>query len=448
MNSTSQQTRAGWITSIFAFVFGLILVLLPVHAFLSTWLGTAIGPLLVWKSWKELLLFALLPLFIIYGWQRPDIIKTLWRRRVNQLVIVYALLHLVLSLFTSVPKAVVAAGLLMNLRFFAMFVLAQLITESHHPWAERYRNSAAPWLLWTALGLGVLAIIQITVVPRDFLAQFGYDKDKTIAPYIVVDQNPTALRAFATMRGPNTLGEFLVLPLTIACFCLLRRQHLWLSASTLVIGSVALIATESRGAWLGFGISIVVLLTGMLPRGQLRRALGWSAAAFLVMTISALWLATVNPGVRLAIFHSRADRPSLITGSTEKHAQAIIDNSLDALTHPLGEGPGAAGPASFYDPAGAKISEDYFIQIAQEVGILGLLLFVAVIALVAIDLHRQEHWMGQVLFASLIGLIFINLLSHGWADDPTAMTWWGVAGLYYYSYKHKQTRPLIDKNNE
>ena len=42
-----------------------IVALMPVHAFVSTWLGTMIGPLLVWKSWKEILLAAIIPVVVV-----------------------------------------------------------------------------------------------------------------------------------------------------------------------------------------------------------------------------------------------------------------------------------------------------------------------------------------------------------------------------------------------
>jgi hypothetical protein len=33
------------------------------------------------------------------------------------------------------------------------------------------------------------------------------------------------------------------------------------------------------------------------------------------------------------------------------------------------------------------------------------------------------------LLASLIGISFVNLLSHAWADDTLAYLWWGLAGI-------------------
>ena len=42
--------------------------------------------------------------------------------------------------------------------------------------------------------------------------------------------------------------------------------------------------------------------------------------------------------------------------------------------------------------------------------------------------HRSDP-LALSLFASLIGLTVINLLSHAWADDTLAYLWWGFAGV-------------------
>jgi hypothetical protein len=99
---------------------------------------------------------------------------------------------------------------------------------------------------------------------------------------------------------------------------------------------------------------------------------------------------------------------------------------------PFGDGPGTAGPASVYNGNhGSRIAEDYYVQIAQETGWLGLALFLSVVVLVAMELYAQIgiSRLALLLFASLIGVSFVNLLSHAWADDTLAFVWWGLAGI-------------------
>ena len=106
------------------------------------------------------------------------------------------------------------------------------------------------------------------------------------------------------------------------------------------------------------------------------------------------------------------------------------------LREPLGQGPGTAGPASFRNDNPARISENYFIQIGQEVGILGLLLFVAINIGIARELWvRRDQLLSLVLLTSLAGLTLVNLISHAWADDTLGLIFWGLAGIAIASHK-------------
>lgn len=414
-----------------------ILVLLPIHAFVSTWGGTAIGPLLVWKSWKELLLLVLIPIVTAYLVARADVFKVLWGRWVNRLILAYVVVHAVWAFLSPANTDAVFAGLAFNLRFLAVFVLAQAVIAGNEKLAHRLKKFVVPCLLVITAAVSALAIVQVTLLPADFLAQFGYNKDTTIAPYILLDDNQDALRAFATMRGPNELGSYLMLPLLLALALVIIQRRNVLAGAALGVGVVALVLTGSRSAWLGALVALVVLAALWLPSKKL---LKWSTiAAVPCVLLAALlfWLATTVPSIRLAVFHSSPGEP-LLEGSSEKHWQATYSGVQDVLAHPLGQGVGTAGPAGYYGDTEPKIAENYFVQIAQEVGVVGLLLFVGINLLLAIDLWRlrTELW-SKLLLASLAGLSVVNIFLHGWVDDPTAMTWWLVAGLYAFSsYGH------------
>lgn len=420
--------------------FVLILVLLPVHAFISTWGGTTVGPLLVWKSWKEILLALLVPLVIWYCLLRPDVAKTVWNHWLTKLVALYVVLQFVFAITSQASTDAALAGLLMNVRFFAMLVLAMVVLASGHPAVLRLKKWLPGWLLATTVALSVLAILQVTVIPRNFLAQFGYNKDTTIAPYLEVDQSSSALRAFATMRGPNPLGSYLLLPLALAVVILARQRRNMLAWAALVLGTVALVLTSSRSAWLGGLAGLLVLALAMVPKAQLIKWAKRGAIPAIIALIIFGWLAVTVPQVRLAVFHSRADRATLTTGSSDEHWQKTIDGIKDVAAHPLGQGVGTAGPASFYNKnQPPKVAENYFVQIGQETGVLGLAIFIAINCVVVMQLWRQraDPW-AKALLASFVGITVVNFFLHGWADDPTAMTWWGIAGLYLFEARKKK----------
>lgn len=408
----------------------IVVALMPVHAFVSTWLGTMVGPLLVWKSWKEILLAAIIPAVVLYCWLHPEVTRVVWGRVVNKLIALYVLLHLMLSLFAQVSTGAVVAGLMMNLRFLAIFVLVQVIVEAKPKYLQRLEAIVPRWLLWVGLGLSVLAILQVYVLPRDFLVPFGYDKDTTISPYLLVDENPNALRAFATMRGPNTLGAYLLLPIAAAVYVAYTKRRDALAWVAVALGFVAVYLTGSRSAWLGLLATVVTLALLVVPR---HHVVYWAKRLIVpVIVLVALvgWAAVNVPSVRLAVFHSSPGDSSLTEGSNDKHWEATAQGIGDVVRHPWGSGPGSAGPASFYNDTGTNLSENYYVQIAQEVGLIGLGLFIAINILVVRSIVRRSGILPAALVASFAGISLINLLLHGWADDPLSLTWWALAGLY------------------
>ena len=409
----------------------LIVVLMPLHAFLSTWLGTLIGPLLAWKSWKELLMLALAPLALWLVALKPSVARIIWQRPINKLIALYVGLHFVLMIGTSASSEAIIAGLMFNLRFFAIFVLAQVIADANPRLGRTHRNVAPRFLLWVAIVLGVMAILQVFVLPKDFLAQFGYDKDVTISPYILVDENPHALRAFATLRGPNALGAYMLLPLCVALYVVYKKRRDVLAWCAVVLGIIAIGLTGSRSAWLGAATALIVVAALMLPRDRFIRGAKRAAIPAILFVALAGWAAVNVPAIRLAVFHSSPGDSSLHEGSNDKHWQATAQGINDVVRHPLGEGPGTAGPASFYNQSGSNLSENYYVQIAQEVGIFGLALFIAIcVCALKYIVRRPLDGLAIALVASFAGISVINIFLHGWADDPTALTWWALAGLF------------------
>ena len=117
-------------------------------------------------------------------------------------------------------------------------------------------------------------------------------------------------RAFGTFGQPNPFGGFMGIALPLASMCAavlsyqilhdLRAGHrlvgsrvilLAASASAAGVIAAALVASWSRGAWLGFAVSLVVMLVA-LPRSALK---GISLALALAALLFALWTAGLLP---------------------------------------------------------------------------------------------------------------------------------------------------------
>jgi ABC-type multidrug transport system fused ATPase/permease subunit len=210
---------------------------------------------------------------------------------------------------------------------------------------------------------------------------------------------------------------------------LLRKGRNWRYGLFLAAALTVLFFSFSRSAWIGAILSIVALLfLSRLSRRSQRIALaviGSLAIAGLILTITLRH----SPAYQNFVFHTQT-QSSVKTTSNENHFMALKQGVNDLRHHPLGEGPGTAGPASLYNDHKIRLAENYFVQAGQETGWLGLLLFILInLGVGALLYVRRGDPLALSLFASLIGLTFVNLLWHAWTDDTLAYVWWGLAGV-------------------
>lgn len=406
-----------------------ILLLVPFHAFLSVWLSSLFGHYTAWRLWKEVLL-VLCVIGALYLLITDHKIRfhTLSRRLV-WLILAYMLLTAIWGLLAlnqhDVTKKALGYGLIVNLRFLAFF----LVTWSVALRLGRLKTSWPRLLYWPAVAVVVIGLLQAFILPNDFMKHFGYNA-ATILPVETINHNPNYVRVFSTLRGANPLGAYLVIPISLVTIWLIKGKRNWRRALFLAAALVVLFFTFSRSAWAGAALSIlVVLFLSRLSRRSQQIALVVVGAVVLAGIVSTLVL---HENVRFQNFVLHTQKNSAVpTTSDQGHVAAAKAGLRELSHHAFGNGPGTAGPASFYNTGHpVRIAENYYIQIGQEVGWLGLLMFLLINAGVAYLLYvRRDDPLALALFASLIGITFINMLSHAWTDDTLAYVWWGLAGI-------------------
>ncbi len=399
---------------------------MPLHAFVSTWGGTSVGPLWLWKSWKELVILACMVLSL--GWLafNPAVFKQLIKDR----LVMVALGFLALSLGMAFVRVdnngtdATLAGLASDLRYFAVATLGYLLMRFGGLKNEALLMKGLRFVAITAVVLSVIGLLQVSVLPRDLLTHFGYAYGHTIAPYMTVDVlEQGVLRAFATLRGPNEFGAYLLVGL-VAVLTTFRSRARVLAA--LVVSS-GIFVSHSRSAMLGALIACGVwlyLVYGLDGLKKYKKQL-ISVVAVGVVLVAA---ASQTDAFRLVVFHSAPGESHLTEGPIDAHAAAIADGVDRVTDNPLGCGSGCAGPASYYGDS-PIISENYYLQVAEEVGVAGLALWLGAVGIVGVRLWRlRTNRLAVALLASLAGLSFIGLWLHVWADDPLSLTWWILAG--------------------
>lgn len=420
-----------------------IVAVLPVHAFISTWGGSEIGPLYLWKSWKELLL---IPAVLITGaWALyiPRVRSELVHDRLLQLIVAYSAIVIGYTTtgIVSNGKDAVLAGLAFDLRYFVMFVLAYILFRYSNFDTKRWLSIASRFIVITGLVLAIIGILQVAIIPRDFLTHFGYEKFVTIAPYLTIDEkSPDIIRAFATLRGPNDYGAYLTVSLAFALVSITSLRYKLLASGVLI---AAIFASHSRSAYLATLVAIGLWLLMTLGVERIRKYWKYGSLAIVGLIVAAS-LSLFSPTVRLIVFHS-APGEKLTEGNIDAHSEAIVDTSERVAERPLGCGTGCSGPASYYGP-NAKISENYFLQIAEQYGVVGFALWIAIFISVMRKLYAaSQNDAARALFISGIGITVIGVLLHVWADDPLSMTWWGLAGLVIGGELAKNKQKGYDK---
>lgn len=414
-----------------------ILALLPFHAFFTTWAGSTAGHLDLWRVWKEVIIVLIgVPTFWL-AWRQPDLkrwLKTSWLVR---LYLVYILVHLSRGAWAlaagKVNSEAFSYSLLNNLRFIGFFFICYILAASA---PTLYCN----WKRIVLIPAGVViafGLVQKLVLPLDFLKHFGYGPD-TIPAYQTIDNKLDYQRIQSTLRGANPLGAYMAL--IIPAIAMIFRRNRSLQAVAILAAGAVLFFSYSRSAWIGSTLALATLLYLSLrnPRVRQKTAIILIGAG-LVLT-SVVYSIQNNDSFDDLILHT-SEQSASPENSNQIRVQSIKSGFSDIVNEPLGGGPGTAGPASTRnDQTTPRISENYFLQIGQEAGVAGLLVFLAINGAVARQLwHKRSTDLARLMFASLIGITLINLVSHAWTDDTLAYLWWGLAGI--------ALAPAILKNN-
>ena len=422
--SAFKYTVLTWVSGFTMVIFALV----PFHALLTVWLASVYGHYTAFRLWKEaLLLLSVLGVFYLLITDHKIRLHTLSRRLV-WLILAYIGLNILWGLFAYLqhditPKAI-GYALIINTRFLVFFLVVWAVAIR----LSRLRSHWQKLLLWPAAGVVIFGLLQIFVLPTDFMRHLGYGPS-TIPVFETINSNATYVRIASTLRGANPLGAYLIIPINLLAVLIIRNGRNWKQGIFLALSIVVLFFTFSRSAWIGAALSIAILLIMSHLAAKTIKILALGLAILIAILGLSAYLLRDNVHFENLVFHTQ-DNSSIKVSSNHARLEAIKYGLKDMREPPLGGGPGYAGPASYYNNQKTNISENYFIQIGQEVGWLGLSMFLLINVGVGYLLWlRRDDPLALSLFASLIGITFINLLSHAWTDDTLAYVWWGMAGL-------------------
>lgn len=397
---------------------------MPFHVFLSQSVSEITGGLNEWKIAKDVVLAILTLLSICLVWQQHRS-----TRLFNSLVgatVVYGLLLLgVWALHPHIYRTSAVLGVTYDLRLFCYTILgfsAVLLTKVNVRFVFKV-------VLLVCTTVSVLGIIQY-LLPADFLTHLGYSVARGTRPNFFIDNNPEFPRIMSTIRDPNSLGAYLLVPIALLVAMLLRarnQRRRILFGAALSVQLLALCLTFSRSAWLG-GVIVVGLVVW------------WQYRHWFWKTMRGYWpVVTVMILLLGGVAYSQRHNPVLTHqtklqvgryDSNQLHAYLVQQNVKAILHDPLGHGPGTAGLASIHNPGGVNLTENYYLQVGYELGVVGLLLFIGMQLFLCIRLWSQRHgYLGLILLVSFWAYVLINMLLQEWDNEAVAAQWWLLAGL-------------------
>lgn len=406
-----------------------VLVAIPFATPVTVFFGSHLNDYPLFKIWKELVLALVVALIVATGAYKG--LAHIQDKRVRWLFwlilgfagwLVFSGIVQLLVYNQITWEAFIYAGIV-DMRFLFFFILCWLVASKS---SFLYANWQKLLFIPAAIVVG-FGLLQQYALPADFLTHFGYGPD-TITAYQTVDQKEEYVRLQSTMRGPNPLGAYLIIIVTALVVGFWKK--LWLQAAMVGGSLIVLFYSYSRSAWLGVMAAVATLVFVSIKSARIRKQLTLVGVGLVIIGSLIIFAGRNTPLIQNVVFHTD-DSSQSAESSNEQRAGALQRGVDDVIHEPFGRGPGSAGPASLRNEGHpGRIAENFYLQLGQELGWVGLGLFIAINVLIVMLLwQRRQSPLARVLLASFAGITLVNMLSHAWTDDTLSLLWWGMAGI-------------------
>lgn len=408
-----------------------LLIYMPFHAMFSIVLGHFVGFQTFFSLAKDGFVMLLIIGLLVFGFGVKD-----WRgwiaRPVNLAAIGVVMLALLITMLIGIPLPQFVYGFKANILPLVLFVSIQPAIKLIS------KNQLAKVICIPAVVIAIFAVIQTLWLPAQFFAAIGYS-DSTVAPLQLIDSASNIKRAFASLGGPNQLGAYLIIPISFAAILLIRYRR-WRYGAVLAVLLAGLLVSFSRSAWLGGIVVVGLSLLSILPLWlQIGLPAGFVALLLIFWNniLSSLQNST-NKYLQYIVLHGRFFSEKDI-GSPDSFRQMHLMEQIRLIgREPFGHGLGSAGPASKLGN-NPVIAENWYVQIGHEIGVLGL---VGYLALLILSIWRLCTSPASVLrdcvLVMIAGLIVVNMFIHGLADSTLSYMSAILIGLAIgESYAHR-----------
>lgn len=400
---------------------------MPFHVFLAQSLSLITGGLSVWKVGKDVFLAAAVLLVVTLVMLQRKATKTFWV--LAALTGLYGLTHLAVWLANSeIYRQTALLGTAYNVRVLAYAVLgagATLLAPKFITEKKLIRI-----LLLVSAVVAALGVLQY-VLPTNTMSHFGYSLSRGVRPTFFIDDKPDLPRIMSTMRDPNSLAAYFILPLCLGVSAFASERKRRVATGALIgILSLAAFLTFSRGGLLGLFVAVAVLVVLRFRAWLWKHALPIGIVTVVAMVaLGGLGYALRDQYVVQNIILHSDETTKATEDSNDLHLRLARDGFKGIVDQPLGHGPGTAGIVSIQNPDKTVLTENYYAQIGYEVGVFGLALFVGTWGYVGNELCKRAGPLAAALLASGAAYVLLSMIMHLWTNEAVAAQWWLVAGM-------------------
>ncbi len=302
-------------------------------------------------------------------------------------------------------------------------------------WLIRPGKVASRRLIWTMLA--AVAFIILFAIP-DFVAPFKFEHWAGYGMMHYVQGNIPQIRSLTP--GPNTLGTLMTVAAVLAAMLI---PNIWAMSAFMILIGLTMGLTYGRSAWIGAAIAGGGFIVYSWLKS--RRVVIWP------VVLGVAIIAGASLGAMR--YHAPIIRVNKHGKSNAEHQAAAVAAARNTLQESafekiFGYGLGMAGPIVLTSPSTLQIiahhpdldpiTESWYLQLMQEIGLIGLLVYLWLYLVTVKDLFRKN-----VLVALLaIGLAFNALTLEIWAADANLnLIFWTLAGLVLYSQQAKAESP-------
>jgi O-antigen ligase len=405
-----------------------ILIGVPFHAFFTAWFASNFGYFDVIRLWKEAILLVLGASCVYLVIRHPALRRDLQKSRLIQVTLAFIGFIVLMAGFGlltgSVSWQAALYGVIIDTRSF-VFLLILLVAGHLAPLPYMRRR----WILIPAVIVITFGLLQMFVLPANFLRHFGYSAN-TLPAFQAVDNKPSLARAQSSLRGPNPLGAYLIpIIMSFVAMVVVSKKRRMVAVISIFAGLVVMYGSYSRSAMVGLAMALWLFAYWTITAFKSKRLFVGLTIGMVIIAAGLGFSLRNNDTFQNIAFHTNEKSGSVVSTNNAR-LSALESGIKDILHNPLGKGVGSAGPASFRNKgANARISENFFIQIGQEVGIIGLMLFVAILGAIGrILYHKRSDVLVRATLASLAGLVLVNMVSHAFADDTLAYIFFALLG--------------------